>query len=135
MEIRKINPRGTIPPPKGIGKKPGRKTIDDYDADRLKELVSEGKNNHEIAEELQVAVGTVMKWLKEQGIPTNRRTEIHRIKEKAKEKAENGPNADRHLCETCKFRAEKGKGCDYIIITGKQRGCDPGECNVYDKVE
>lgn len=119
--------------PKGTGKKRRRRIIKDYDADRLKELVSEGKNNLEIAEELNVYVGTVISWLKEQGIPTNRTAEIRRMKEKTKEEAENGPNADRHLCETCKFRAEKGKGCDYIIITGKQRGCDPGECNVYEK--
>ena len=38
-----------------------------------------------------------------------------------------GNNADRHLCQKCRYKA-KGAGCDYFAITDKPRPCDPKDC-------
>ena len=38
------------------------------------------------------------------------------------------------MCRTCKYRASGARsGCDYIIHTGHERGCDPSECTKYEK--
>lgn len=39
--------------------------------------------------------------------------------------------------KTCKYRASKydPNHCDYALITGRIRGCDPDECDKYEKGE
>lgn len=49
-----------------------------------------------------------------------------------------GPNADRHLCRTCKYRDVKGKSstwCDYYWRTGVERRtiCEVENCTVYER--
>ena len=45
-----------------------------------------------------------------------------------------GPNADRHLCETCQYRGNKiVNGCDYIENVRHSRGCKIAECDQYVK--
>lgn len=57
-----------------------------------------------------------------------------------------GNNSDRHLCKTCKYRGKKksvgrpkksgpsaGPGCDYYLITDKERGCDVEECDKWEE--
>lgn len=97
------------------------------DVELLKKLISEKKTNKEIAEIMEVTAPTLKRWIVKYGLSGKR--EAGR---KAK-KLGSGHNADRHLCETCRFQHKDGKGCDYIIITGKPRGCDPAECCVYEK--
>lgn len=38
-------------------------------------------------------------------------------------------------CKSCKYRgSDCGYGnCDYILITGHMRGCDPENCDKYEK--
>lgn len=38
-------------------------------------------------------------------------------------------------CKTCQYRAQKQmpNNCDYILITGHMRGCDPSRCKKYVK--
>ena len=47
-------------------------------------------------------------------------------------------------CNTCKYRTflygaksmdnnSHTVGCGYMMITGKRRGCDPEDCDKYDK--
>lgn len=38
-----------------------------------------------------------------------------------------GNNADRHLCQKCRYKA-KGAGCDYFCKTDKVRPCDAEYC-------
>ena len=39
--------------------------------------------------------------------------------------------------KTCKYRGAKydPNHCDYALITGHLRGCDPGECDKYEEGE
>ena len=48
-----------------------------------------------------------------------------------------GPNADRHLCKTCRFYGgSEGKGgirtCDYILIVSHTRGCPAEWCDKHE---
>ena len=52
---------------------------------------------------------------------------------------EQGPNADRHLCWKCKWRAKnwsnncgkaKGPGCDFYLQNDVERGCPPENCTL-----
>lgn len=38
-------------------------------------------------------------------------------------------------CKKCKYRAQDTmpNNCDYILITGRMRGCDPEHCDKYVK--
>lgn len=56
-----------------------------------------------------------------------------------------GDNSDRHLCMTCKYRGKKrpaGRrkadraarpGCDYYVITDRERGCDVEKCDKWEE--
>lgn len=50
-------------------------------------------------------------------------------------KKDQGSNADRHLCKTCKWRDEKSGSiwCDYYWKTKKSRPCEAENCSVYEK--
>lgn len=45
-----------------------------------------------------------------------------------------GWNKDRHACKSCRYRAGEAKsGCDYYVITDMERGCDPADCDKYER--
>lgn len=56
-----------------------------------------------------------------------------------------GDNSDRHLCMTCKYRGKKRPGrpkkggvaarpgCDYYVITDRERGCDVEKCDKWEE--
>lgn len=45
-----------------------------------------------------------------------------------------GWNEDRHACKSCRYRAGGAKsGCDYYVITDMERGCDPADCDKYER--
>lgn len=50
-------------------------------------------------------------------------------------KGKDGPNADRHLCKTCKFRSNRPtvNSCDYAGLMKHSRGCKVEECTKYEK--
>ncbi len=86
------------------------------------ELAAHGMSTAEIAKQMGESYSNVYYW-------------THKDKSrKKKQKKVSGWNADRHGCRTCQYRAEK-KGCDYYIITDRERGCDPADCNRYEKGE
>ncbi len=40
----------------------------------------------------------------------------------------------RKKCKTCQYRAsDRARGCNYMFLTGKRRGCKAEECTVYVK--
>lgn len=85
----------------------------------IEKLMKGGKTYKQISEETGIPYGTVG---------------IYGGKIKKKEKDTKGRNTDRHLCRSCKYRASDArKGCDYIIHTGNERGCNPEVCNKYEK--
>lgn len=56
-----------------------------------------------------------------------------------------GDNSDRHLCMTCKYRGKKRPGrpkkdgpaarpgCNYYVITDRERGCDVEKCDKWEE--
>lgn len=98
----------------------------EFNVELLKKYVLEKKTDTEIAELMGVSKGTVMNRVIRNGLSGIRA-------EKIKIKRGAGDNADRHLCVDCKYRCKNGRGCDYIIRTGKERGCDAAECDRYEK--
>lgn len=95
-------------------------------AEKIRELMEQGKGIKEISDKIGVAYGTVGYYM------TKIREEKRRQAEKASIQEAGKANADRHLCRTCKYRA-KTKGCDYYIMTNKERVCDPEECDKYEE--
>lgn len=85
----------------------------------IKKMMKEGKTYKQISEETGIHPGTVG---------------IYGGKLKKAEREKKCFNGDRHLCRTCKYRASGARsGCDYIIHTGNERGCNPEVCNKYER--
>lgn len=59
----------------------------------------------------------------------------HYFYEERRIQKDQGSNADRHLCKTCKWRDEKSGSiwCDYYWKTKKSRPCEAENCTVYEK--
>lgn len=94
--------------------------MEGYDVERHKQFLAEGKSHAEIGRIFGLSVTTVWKRAKKF--------------QPAEVPVKTANNADRHLCRTCKYRAEGAKkGCDYYVITDEPRGCDPDECTKYVK--
>lgn len=106
-----------------VGKvKPKKKTAGDI----IEPYVRQGLPDSEIAEKTGIKYRTVWAAAK-------------KIRERLEETK--GKNADRHLCKTCKYRAEayyqNGSGikCEYALKSGtkRTRGCDVEDCDKYEK--
>ena len=66
-------------------------------------------------------------------------------KELEEETVDSGDNSDRHLCMTCKYRGKKRPGrpkkdgaaarpgCNYYVITDRERGCDVEKCDKWEE--
>lgn len=92
----------------------------------------DGKSNKEIADLMEVSVGTIKNWVHENGL-TGFRTRGGGRKEPQRG---DGDNSDRHLCRSCRYRdglATARGGCNYLAIVGHSRGCKVEECNVYER--
>lgn len=88
------------------------------DKEKVYQLYDQGMTRKEIAIRTGVAYGAVTRWL--QGRVPNAK--------------KSGDNADRHLCQSCRYRANKySNGCDFLVITGMARRCKVEECNRYEK--
>lgn len=97
----------TEQPPAGKSKK-----------DLALELSAKGVSVKEIADRIGAKYNTVYYWLHAN---MNRKP---------------GWNQDRHACKTCRYRGEKvNSGCDYYVLTDRERGCDPADCDKYIKGE
>ena len=95
----------TEQPPAGKSKK-----------DLALELSAKGVSVKEIADRIGAKYNTVYYWLHAN---MNRKP---------------GWNQDRHACKTCRYRGEKvNSGCDYYVLTDRERGCDPADCDKYIK--
>ena len=80
------------------------------------ELYAKGSSVREIADQVGAKYSTVYYW-------------IH-----AKTQKKPSWNEDRHACKTCQYRADGARrGCDYYVLTDRERGCDPADCDKYIK--
>lgn len=104
----------------------------EYDPEVLRKYVLDGKSNKEIAELMEVSVGTIKNWVYENGL-TGFRTRGGGRKEPQRG---DGDNSDWHLCRSCRYRdglATARGGCNYLAIVGHSRGCNVENCNVYER--
>ncbi len=113
----------------------------------VKELPA-GKSKKEIIAELADQGLSAPEIAKQTGIKYNT-VYFHLNPDKCKPKKEQkgspakvvtpGWNADRHACETCRYRTGKGGArangakCDYIELVGHRRGCAAEDCDKYEK--
>lgn len=97
--------------------------------DDILELNSKGLTPKEIAEELHIKYQAAYNVVYKSGVINRKPT---------KKTKKDGKNWDRHKCKSCIYRSNgslKGKGarCEYILFTGKSRGCEVHDCNKYKK--
>ena len=143
----------------------GKNSRKKYNKELLEKYLEEGKTSREIADLMGVTRECVNKWIKKEGLigtkqPGRRKTKTERAIELAKQgytaqeiadmagvsmsivylalhkPGDEKMNSDRHLCRKCKYRA-KTKGCDYYMLTGKERMliCEVEECTVFEEGE
>ncbi|MEJ8735323.1 hypothetical protein [Mediterraneibacter sp. ICN-202921] len=93
--------------------------------EKARDMAARGMKAPEIAKELGLKYNTVYYYLHPEKCSRKKTKAV-----KPDEKIATGWNADRHACKSCQYRAEK-KGCDYYLITDKERGCDPADCDKY----
>ena len=102
--------------------------------ERARQLAGQGMTASQIAKLLGVKYNTAYYYLhpekcsrtkKKKPIPTEEDTGIRVT----------GWNADRHACRSCRYRSSGQKGCDYYVLTDHERGCDPADCDKYEKGE
>ena len=103
--------------------------------EKARKLAEQGMSASEIAAELGIKYNTVYYYLH----PEKRSGKKNAVQTKKKlvagVKAETvgkpGWNQDRHACQSCQYRSSGQKGCDYYLLTDKERGCDPADCDKY----
>ncbi len=84
------------------------------------EMSAAGMTMKEVSASLGISYNTVYGWLRTR-------------------RSGDGPNADRHLCRTCMYRAgayersSAGINCNYCYTVKHSRGCSAAECTVYVK--
>ncbi len=86
----------------------------------IRKLMEQGMGTKEIAAKTGISYGTAAYYMS--------------AIRKEKKGGPKGDNVDRHLCRTCKYKA-KNKGCDYYVMTDRERGCDPEECDKYEEAD
>ena len=92
--------------------------------EKARQMAAKGVTTAEIAKTLGIKYATVYSYLH----PEKKK------KASAKQPAmKPGWNKDRHACKSCQYRAEGHKGCDYYMLTDKERGGDPADCDKYVK--
>lgn len=136
--IRKYRLRNGIPtPPRTKREKlPGRKGkhLSKEELEQIKEMMLEGKSDREIAEKIVANSKAIWRWRHIWGIGCEPLPLFPND--------EQGPNADRHLCRKCKYRAKDCKsvnkdtyrpGCDYYLTTGEERGSSAAKCEKFKK--
>lgn len=95
------------------------------------EMAARGMSAAEIAKQTGMNYNTVYYYLNPKKCAKKRKPKAIAEKSVKDEDKVMGWNADRHACQTCQYRAEGHKGCDYYILTDEERGGDPADCVKY----
>lgn len=102
---------------------------------KARELAAQGMSVSQIAAELGIKYNTVYYYLHPEKCSRAKKKNMAPAEEDTGVRAP-GWNKDRHACKSCQYRAEGGrKGCDYYLLTDKERGGDPADCDKYVKGE
>lgn len=105
--------------------------------ERARELAAQGMSASQIAAELGLKYNTVYYYLHPEKCSKRKKSAkpakpVPAVKKSAIGKP--GWNKDRHACKSCRYRAGGAKsGCDYYVITDIERGCDPADCDKYER--
>ena len=107
----------------------------DGNQEKARKLAEQGMSASEIAAELGIKYNTVYYYLhpekhsrKKNAVQTKKKPVLDA---KAETAGKPGWNQDRHACKSCQYRSSGQKGCDYYLLTDKERGCDPADCDKY----
>ena len=100
----------------GVAKKSNRKATTAQKKELVEQGLASGKSLKQIAAETGIHLSSVYNYAKQ--IPIK--------------PAKKSINENRELCKKCKFRNKNGSGCNYIVMTGKERGCDVENCDKYE---
>ena len=105
--------------------------------ERARELAAQGMSASQIAAKLGLNYNTVYYYIHPEKCSKRKKTANPVKPVPAVEKSmvgKPGWNKDRHACRSCRFRAGGAKsGCDYYVITDMERGCDPADCDKYER--
>lgn len=136
--IRKYRLRNGIPtPPRSKREKlTGRKGkhLSKEELAQIREWMVEGQSDREIAEKIVANSKAIWRWRHIWGIGCEPLPLLPND--------EKGPNADRHLCRMCKYRAKNcmgankytyRPGCDYFSNTGETRGSSAATCEKFKR--
>ena len=88
------------------------------DESQIKKMAMCGKSCSDIARKFHVTKGFIYRWLKENNIKRGECKNTETL------------YTQRESCSGCGYRGYRG-GCDYILITGKCRGCPADGCTQY----
>lgn len=105
--------------------------------ERARELAAQGMSASQIAAKLGLKYNTVYYYIHPEKCSKRKKPAKPAKPVPAVEKSAIGKpgwNKDRHACRSCRFRAGGAKsGCDYYVITDMERGCDPADCDKYER--
>lgn len=105
--------------------------------EKLKSYLEAGLTNEQIGDIEHFEPNSISQMISKYGLQDLRQKGPKKklSVQKKKPKKEKGPNADRHLCKTCKYRSPRHEvnRCDYIWLTNHMRGCPVAKCNKYEK--
>ena len=102
--------------------------------EKARELAEQGMSASEIAAELGIKYNTVYYYLHPEKHSRKRKAaQAKKPASAVRTEAVGKPgwNQDRHACQSCQYRSSGQKGCDYYLLTDKERGCDPADCDKY----
>ncbi|HJC91948.1 MAG TPA: hypothetical protein H9695_13460 [Candidatus Mediterraneibacter excrementigallinarum] len=102
--------------------------------EKARELAKQGMSASEIAAELGIKYNTVYYYLHPEKHSRKRKAaQAKKPASAVRTEAVGKPgwNQDRHACQSCQYRSSGQKGCDYYLLTDKERGCDPADCDKY----
>lgn len=129
--------KSTTPPPTGPEVSevlPARRG--NGNQEKARELAKQGMSASEIAAELGIKYNTVYYYLHPEKHSRKRKAaQAKKPASAVRTEAVGKPgwNQDRHACQSCQYRSSGQKGCDYYLLTDKERGCDPADCDKYVK--
>ena len=104
---------------------------------KARELAAQGMSASQIAAKLGLKYNTVYYYIHPEKCSKRKKTAKPVKPVPAVEKSmvgKPGWNKDRHACRSCRYRARGAKsGCDYYVVTDMERGCDPADCDKYER--
>ena len=100
--------------------------------ERARQLAEQGMTAAQIAKQLGVKYNTAYYYLHPEKCSRTKKKKPAPAEEDTDIRAP-GWNKDRHACRDFRYKSGGHKGCDYYVLTDHERGCDPADCDKYEK--